>query len=104
MTMNQQITHTFVIRNEKLSSITVGPVTFTGPNAGQCSLVTAPTSPIPASSTTTFQVKCMLERVLRRVRLFCPAAGTATTLGAPVTATVSIPNSDGPSPYTFAVQ
>lgn len=80
-------TRTFTIRNTGTSPLNIGTITFSGVNAGDFSIATAPSPTINVGATTTFSV------------LFSPAgAGTRT-------ATMSIVNDDNDeNPYDFALQ
>lgn len=78
---------TFTIQNLGTADLTGGPVTFSGANAGEFTLQTAPTFPVTAGNSTSFTVR------------FTPGAGALRT------ATVNIPNNDADeNPYDFAIQ
>jgi hypothetical protein len=84
---NATVTRTFTIYNQGNTLLNIGTITFSGANAAEFSVTTAPASPVGAFSNTTFVVT------------FAPTAvGTRT-------ATISIPNNDAnENPYTFAIQ
>jgi len=78
---------TFVIENNGSADLTGGPVTFSGTNAADFTLFSAPTFPVTQGTSTSFTVR------------FTPGAGGLRT------ATVNIPNNDGDeNPYDFAIQ
>lgn len=78
---------TYTIQNVGTANLTVGTVTVTGTNAGDFSVVSAPTSPVAPNGSTVFTVR------------FTPSAVNLRT------ATVNIANNDGDeNPYDFAVQ
>lgn len=78
---------TFTIQNLGTADLTGGPVTFSGANAGDFSLQTAPTFPVTAGNSTTFTIR------------FTPGAGGLRT------AMVNIPNNDADeNPYDFVIQ
>ncbi len=81
--------HTFTIQNTGTLPLPVGAITFTGANAGEFSITTAPAASVAAGGSTTFDVQVLAL-----------AAGTRT-------ATISIVNGDttcGENPYTFNLQ
>jgi hypothetical protein len=81
------ITRTFTIQNTGAGYLTVGAISFSGTNASEFSVTTAPSSSVSPSGSTTFIVT------------FNPT-GTGTR-----SATISIINSDADeNPYTFAIQ
>lgn len=78
---------TFTIQNTGTVALTGGPVTFSGTNAADFSLLTAPTFPVAPNGSTTFTVR------------FTPGATGLRT------ATVNIPNNDtDENPYDYAIQ
>jgi hypothetical protein len=80
------LTRTFTIENTGTSSLTISGVSFSGANAGDFSVTTAPAGTVTSGSTTTFVVT------------FNPSAAGSRT------ATISIANNDAnENPYTFAV-
>ncbi len=83
---NLTTTRTFTIRNTGTSPLTIGAITFTGPNAGDFSISSAPAAIIIAGASSTFTV------------LFTPIGiGTSN-------ATISIVNNDpNENPYDFAI-
>ena len=83
------ISHTFTIENTGTIVLTIGAITFSGPNSGDFTVTTAPSSSIAAGSNSIFIVQ------------FSPGA-----LGLR-TATISIVNNDSTgseNPYTFDLQ
>ena len=81
------VTRTFTIQNLGTASLTVGPVTLSGANAADFSVIVQPASSVAAGGNTSFQVR------------FDPSAlGTRS-------ATVSFGNNDADeNPYNFAFQ
>lgn len=81
------VTQSFTIQNTSASaSLTIGAITFAGVAAGDYAITTPPTSPVPASGSTTFVVTF-----------------TASSAGVR-NATISIVNSDiDENPYNFAL-
>lgn len=81
------VTQSFTIQNTSATaSLTLGAITFAGVAAGDYAITTAPTSPVPASGSTTFVVTF-----------------TASSAGVR-NATISIVNSDiDENPYNFAL-
>ena len=81
------ITRTFTIQNTGTVSMTIGAITFSGTNASEFTVTTAPSASVAAGGNTTFVVT------------FTPSAiGTRT-------ATISIVNNDSDeNPYDFALQ
>lgn len=81
------VTQSFTIQNTSASaSLTLGAITFAGAAAGDYAITTPPTSPVPASGSTTFVVTF-----------------TASSAGVR-NATISIVNSDiDENPYNFAL-
>ena len=81
--------HTFTIQNLGSIPLSVGAITFTGPNAVEFSVITLPAASVASGGSTTFDVQ------------FSPLAAGLRT------ATISIVNNDssgGENPYTFALQ
>lgn len=77
----------FTIQNLGTADLTGGPVTFTGTNSVEFTLLSPPTFPVQVGNSTTFTVR------------FTPGAGGLRT------ATVNIPNNDtDENPYNFAIQ
>ena len=83
---NGTVTRTFTIQNLGTDVLTVNPVTLSGANATDFSVITQPASTVAAGGTTSFQVR------------FTPGAvGTRT-------ATLSVGNNDAnENPYDFAL-
>jgi hypothetical protein len=80
------LTRTFTIQNTGTANLTVGTISFSGTNAADFSVTTAPTSPVAGPGSTTFIVT------------FDPSGTGART------ATISIVNDDSDeNPYTFAI-
>jgi Chitobiase/beta-hexosaminidase C-terminal domain/PA14 domain/Divergent InlB B-repeat domain/HYDIN/CFA65/VesB-like, Ig-like domain/FlgD Ig-like domain len=81
------VTRTFTIQNIGAVTLTVGPVTLSGKNAADFSVIVQPSNSVPAGGSTTFQAR------------FSPGAvGTRT-------ASLSIGNNDvNENPYDFALQ
>lgn len=80
-------TRTFTIRNTGVGVLTLGTITFSGANATDFTLTTAPSSTIASGSSTTFVVT------------FNPAAAGTRN------ATISIDNTDSDeNPYDFAIR
>ncbi|PWA05442.1 choice-of-anchor D domain-containing protein [Flavobacterium psychrotolerans] len=81
------ITRTFTIKNTGTALLTVGAITFSGANAGDFSVTTAPATSVAAGSSTTFVVT------------FNPSAAGLRT------ASMSMVNNDGnENPYNFSIQ
>jgi hypothetical protein len=83
---NTGSSETFTITNSGTSTLTIGTISFSGTNASDFAVTTAPASSIAAGGSTTFTVT-----------LTATATGTRT-------ATISIANNDncyGNNPYTF---
>ena len=78
---------TYTIKNTGSTTLTIGAISFTGTNASEFTIFTAPSASVLGGSSTTFVVK------------FLPtAAGTRT-------AAISIVNNDATeNPYNFAIQ
>lgn len=84
---NFTTTRTFVIFNDGLSDLTLGPVTFTGTHAANFSVSVPPVSPVPSGGTTHFEVT------------FNPSAMGLRT------ATVNVPSNDvDESTFDFAIE
>jgi hypothetical protein len=80
-------TRTFTIKNNGNIVLTVGAITFSGTNAGDFSVTTAPSATVAAYGSTTFVVT------------FSPSAINSRT------ATINIVNNDSnENPYDFAIQ
>jgi hypothetical protein len=80
-------TRTFTIFNNGNMPLTIGAITFTGANATDFSIQTAPSTPVPALGSTTFTI------------LFTPSATGVRN------ATINIVNNDSTkNPYTYAVK
>ncbi len=80
-------TRTFTIRNTGAAILNVGPISFSGADAADFSVTTAPSSTVAIGSSTTFIVS------------FYPTAGGTRT------ATISITNDDNnENPYDFTIQ
>ena len=80
------LTRTFTISNTGTAALTVGAISFSGANASDFSVTTAPASSVAASGSTTFVVT------------FDPSASGVRN------ATISIVNNDGnENPYDFAI-
>ena len=78
---------TFTIQNLGTANLTGGAITFTGTNAADFALLTAPTFPVTAGNPTTFTVR------------FTPSAAALRT------ATINIASNDADeNPYDFAIQ
>lgn len=81
------IVRTFTIQNTGTAVLNVGAITFSGVNAADFNVTTAPSATVAASGSTTFQVT------------FDPSADGIRN------ATISIVNNDSDeNPYTFAIQ
>jgi len=79
-------TRTFTIENTGSAVLTIGAISFSGANAGEFTVTSAPAASVAALGSTTFTVR------------FAPT-GTGNR-----TATISIPNNDSDeSTYTFAI-
>ena len=80
-------TKTYTIQNTGLANLTIGAISFSGTNASDYSVTTAPSTPVTAGSSTTFVVT------------FTPSAAGVRT------ATISIINNDSnENPYNFNIQ
>jgi hypothetical protein len=81
------ITRTFTIKNTGATTLTVGAISFSGTNASEFTVTTAPSATVVGGSFTTFVVR------------FLPTAAGIRT------ATISIVNNDATeNPYNFAIQ
>ncbi|MDI6046468.1 choice-of-anchor D domain-containing protein [Flavobacterium yafengii] len=80
-------TKTYTIQNTGSANLTIGAISFSGTNASDYSVTTAPSTPVTAGSSTTFVVT------------FTPSAAGVRT------ATLSIINNDSnENPYNFNIQ
>lgn len=81
------ITKTYTIKNTGATTLTVGAISFSGTNAAEFTVTTAPSATVAGGSSTTFVVR------------FLPTAAGIRT------ATISIVNNDATeNPYNFAIQ
>ena len=81
------ITKTYTIKNMGTTTLTIGAISFSGTNATEFTVTTAPSASVSGGSSTTFVVR------------FLPTAAGIRT------ATISIVNNDATeNPYNFAIQ
>lgn len=81
------LSKTFTIENTGLANLTIGAITFSGTNAGDFTVTTAPSATVTPGSSTTFTVT------------FTPGA-----LGARTAAISIVTNDSDENPYNFSIQ
>uniref|UniRef100_UPI00286B6B62 choice-of-anchor D domain-containing protein n=1 Tax=Flavobacterium sp. TaxID=239 RepID=UPI00286B6B62 len=85
--VNTPITRTYTIKNTGLTTLTIGAISFSGTNASEFTVTTAPSATVAGGSSTTFVVR------------FLPLAAGIRT------AAISIVNNDATeNPYNFAIR